>query len=43
MLEFKQGYNRTTMNKLKGGDSLDRILHMIDTRFKKQSKVTKVG
>ena len=43
MLEFKQGYNRTTMNKLKGGDSLDRILYMIDTRRKKKSKVTKVG
>ena len=43
MLEFKQGYNRSTMNKLKGGDSLDHILYTIDTRLKKKSKVTKVG
>ena len=43
LLEFKQGYNRSTMNKLKGGDSLDHILYTIDTRLKKKSKVTKVG
>ena len=43
MLEFKQGYNKYTMNRQKKGDSLDRVLGIMSSRHKTTGKVTKLG
>ena len=43
ILEFRQGYNRHSMAKLKKGKSPESVSGMMSTRHKRSSKVSKVG
>ena len=43
LLEFKQGYNKYTMNRQKKGDSLDRVLGTMSSKHRRTGKVTKLG
>ncbi len=43
MLEFKQGFNRYSMNRQKKGESLNKVLGLMSSRHKNTGKVTKLG
>ena len=43
VLEFRQGYNRHSMAKLKEGKSPESVSGMMSSRHKRSNKVSKVG